>query len=338
MLRSGRFRHRLLDEAFLENHSAQAYQSLQPFLQLWEKNILSDAEVSAVYVWIFSFLRRPQDFLGGVIKDSVTVDVPSRISSAEAVQILRSTLPDSLKSSKALSRFEVQKPFISHFCSHSLRSIPFSVNRSLLQWQLRQYPLKLMTHVPSVDDVMNMQIEGCRCVSMLIAQDEIQNFVLEGRDVLGFIIHDLIHADHFFHDRENADAQIHFSRKLKGVRSLNVIQDMWQRDSRFVSEFEYLMSDMNSVPLHLLKSLKAVLLGYFKRREGLAMGSPLSDSAEHEFRFLFETVLAPWDFSEAALAAAHRLNTPLYLSPADSLVLDSELRPKRLCDGAFSLS
>lgn len=332
MLRAGRFRHRLLDETFLETQSPLAIQCLQTFFSAWKKNELSDPEMAAIYILIFSFLRRPKDFLGGVHNQNIDgYEMQGCRSSTEVVDLFRQNLPPQLRDLKSLTRLESPKPFLEHFCSMSWRSIPLSVSQSLMAWQSGRYPLRLMTTVPSPEDVLEMQAQGCRCVSMLTEQEQIQNFVSKGRDVLGFIVHDLIHADHFFADAEKAHAQIHFSQKLLKIRALPEIQEMLVADSEFESEFHYLMSDMNSVPLHLFKTLKAILLGHFKRREGIPLNSPLPPESESSFATLFEIVVKTWNFTSEDLMAAHRLNTPHYKGPGDATLLHLALS-RNLCD------
>lgn len=327
MLRSGRFRHRLLDETFLNQHAAQAHRSLSPFLALWHQGQFSDVEIACVYIWIFCLLRRPQDFFGGPHSQPLHfAATASTLKAKSALQILKSTLPDHLQNTNPLKRFDVETSFVEFFCSHSWRSIPYSVARSLCEWYNGSYDLKLLTTIPSVEEVLEMQAQGRRCVSMLVDADEIQNFVLEGRDVLGFIIHDLIHADHFFHHRDNAKAQIQFSQKLVVLRQFPQIDDMMSTDSKFRDELHYLMSDMNSVPLHLLKTLKAVVLGYFKRRDQVEMNALLSSQSEAEFRGVLETLLAPWNMPPMALEAIHRLNTPLNRGLEDNTLIDQALR------------
>lgn len=323
MLRAGRFRHRLLDDDFLKNQSLLAYQCLQSYIELWRQGILNDVEMATAYIFVFSFLRRPKDFLGGPHNQEFSTSVKGHnsTSSTKIVEVLRKSLPPPLQQAKSLTRLESPRPFVDHFCSLSWRSIPLSVARSLVAWNSGQYPLILLTSIPSPEEVLEMQAQGRRCLSMLIEKEEIGTFVNEGRDVLGFIVHDLIHADHFFAHPEKAQAQIHFCQKLRIVITLPEIQKMLLQDSTFTGEFHYLMSDMNSVPLHLLKTLKAILLGYFKRRDCLPMLSSLSASAEYEFRCLFEAVLVPWNLSREALFAAHRLNTPLYKGPQDDELL-----------------
>ncbi|MNT81947.1 hypothetical protein D3C72_2216060 [compost metagenome] len=82
---------------------------------------------------------------------------------------------------------------------------------------------------------------------------------------------------------------------------------------------------MNSVPLHLLKTLKAQLLAHMKRQVNTAITAPLPDHLEPHFCALFEQALKPWKFSIKGLEAAHRLNSLHYLHPEDSYILHQEL-------------
>ncbi|NUN06066.1 MAG: hypothetical protein HUU57_09915 [Bdellovibrio sp.] len=326
MLRAGRFKHRLLDDDFLKNQSAQAYKCLQGFFPLWQQKRLSDPEIAAIYIFIFSFLRRPQDFLGGphnLFPLGVARDEAFLVE--DFLELLRAHLPTPLADAKILNRLPTHAAFLPAFCALSWRSIPLSVARSLLAWENKIYPLVLQKNVPSPADVLRMQAQGSRCISMLVSLEEMQSFVAEGRDVLGFIVHDLIHADHFFADPEKAQAQILFCQKLELIQKSREIRAMLARDEIFRKEFEYLMSDMNSVPLHLLKTLKAVLLGYFKRREGVSMNGPLSMAGEQEFTHLYGKALEPWKFAPEALLAAQRLNTPLYQGQNDAELLHRTL-------------
>lgn len=295
-------------------------------MRLWQSKSLSDAEIAAIYILIFSFLRRPKDFLGGPHNQPLaTLPVSSRMCCQTFFELLQKELPEDLRQTKSLARFQRPDDLLSYFCAHSWRSIPLSVAQSLMAWENGLYPLRLLSYVPTPKEVLSMQSEGQRCVSMLQDLTEMQEFVEEGRDVLGFIVHDLIHADHFFADPVKARAQIEFSRRLMVVFGFHDIQVMLQTDAAFKKEFEYLMSDMNSFPLHLLKTFKAVLLGYFKRREGLAMTEALSETTEAEFQRLFESSLKIWELPENAHSAAQRLNTPLFQGLEDSLLLHSAL-------------
>lgn len=327
MLRAGRFRHRLLDDQFLKTKGPIAHDCLQPFIEQWRKKQISDIEITTIYILIFCFLRRSQDFLGGPHNQKLDTvcSLTSRLQGKDVVAQMREVLPSEFKQAKSLARLDKGQNFVALFCSLSWRSIPFSVQQSITAWSTGRYPLHLMTDIPTPEEVLKMQAQGKRCLSMLIQKEEIINFVEEGRDVLGFIVHDLIHADHFFACPEKAQAQIIFSNKLIEVRKLTAIQSMLSQDRVFEKEFHYLMSDMNSVPLHLLKTLKAILLGFYKRREGFSLKGSLSASTEGEFLELFKQVLDPWKLSEEAFSASIRLNTVSYLGPQDDILLHQAL-------------
>lgn len=324
MIRSGRFRHRLLDDQFLQTHAKDLHAALVPFLNLWDTKALSDAEMAGIYIFIFSFFRRPVDFLGGPHNSFVFKKRTDVITGKKVFEILRDHLPPALATKKSLTRINQETAFLDLFCSMSWRSIPLSVPRSLMAWQNDIYPLRLTTGLPTPEEVLHLQCQGQRCVSMLIKENQIASFVEEGRDVLGFIVHDLIHADHFFADADRARAQILFCQRLQVVFNTPKIQEMLKTDSVFQREFFYLMSDMNSVPLHLLKTLKAVLLGYFKRQQN-SFQRPLPPSQENEFLALFALSLRPWNLDETAWKAALRLNTPEFCAESDLMLLDTVL-------------
>ena len=95
MLRAGRFRHRLLDDDFLKTHSDIASSCLKDFLHQWRLGTLSDIEISAIYIFIFGFLRRPQDFLGGPHnKELHPVSSGAKISCKKVHAILLGNLPE----------------------------------------------------------------------------------------------------------------------------------------------------------------------------------------------------------------------------------------------------
>ncbi|KYG70292.1 hypothetical protein AZI85_14205 [Bdellovibrio bacteriovorus] len=326
MLRAGRFRHRLLDDTFLKTQGPVASECLQPFLSLWQQKRLSDVEIVAVYIFIFAFLRRPKDFLGGVHNEfPLSPSAESSLRSETFLEILRRVLPTELKDAKSLRRFENTNFFVDQFCSLSWRSIPLAVPKSIIRWRDQVYPLELLVTLPLPEEVLAMQAQGRRCISMLIEKEQILNFVEEGRDVLGFIVHDLIHADHFFADPEKARAQIEFCKRLRVIASFSSIQQMLEKDDSFRREFHYLMSDMNSVPLHLLKTLKAILLGFYKRQLHLEMADSLPPAVEDSFTHFFKDILAPWNFSEQQLIAAQRLNTAQYKGREDGELLHQAL-------------
>ncbi len=157
-----------------------------------------------------------------------------------------------------LTTFVEQSP-LKRIAQYSLRGIPLSANRTLLAWQAGEYQLKLFFSVPSIAEVLQMQRQGVRCVTCLCEPEELQKYVLAERDPLSFTLHDLIHADHFFHDQTQRTVQIGFSRWLWLIWQAQEPLRIAESHPHFLTQFEYVSADMNSHGAHLSKYLKAIL-------------------------------------------------------------------------------
>lgn len=156
-----------------------------------------------------------------------------------------------LKSGSGVTALETFEYFV-------LRGLPLSINRSLLGWARGRYPLQLFLEVPSIDQVLGLQSQGIRCVTVLLRPSELSQYVLQERDPVSFTLHDLIHADHFFRDARQAQVQIGFSRWLSELWTHQSLRDELQSSTKFSQQFEYACADMNSHGAHLVKYLKAI--------------------------------------------------------------------------------
>lgn len=165
----------------------------------------------------------------------------------------------------------------------TIRGIPWSVNRSLILWWLNQYHLRLYSHVPTAAQVLAQQCQGFRCVTFFRTQAELSELVEGERDAFSFLIHDLIHADHFFSDHELSHQQIHFYHQINGKLADRELLEMFESDPSFAKELNYIVADMNSHPAHLRLSWKAAILNAFKRRHGVSLRQRLDDKLEIEF-------------------------------------------------------
>lgn len=146
------------------------------------------------------------------------------------------------------------------------RAMPAAVQASLEHWLRDKVDLQLYFDVPGVSEVLRQQSEGRRCVSLLVAEHEILNFTEDGRDFLSFLIHDLIHAEHFFADPIEFRRQVAFSRWMSQLIDQNFLHELQKNHGHLTRDFEYLVSDMNTHSVHLLKTFKALL----ERAPGLA--------------------------------------------------------------------
>jgi hypothetical protein len=158
----------------------------------------------------------------------------------------------------------------------SFHKTPLAAVRSLELWTMGEYPIVLYHRIPSVLEVLELQKEGKRCVSLFEDFSCPPRTILEKYTPLSFAIHDLVHAHHFFSARDWRAGQCHFYQHLydwwvKGA--LDEIQTSSQSKS-----LEYLMSDMNSHPIHLWKCLRAICDDFHPQYwETLLHKSTLSD-------------------------------------------------------------
>jgi hypothetical protein len=139
------------------------------------------------------------------------------------------------------------------------RGIPDSARQALLQWLEKKYPLHLFLYIPTVGEVFNMQKWGGRCVSFFIQSKDIIK-LHHDRDVISFIVHDLIHAHEFYSNQERANQQIGFYQWLDEIKDFSEIQNLISKSKGFRERWEYLLSDMNSYCGHLLKTLHAAII------------------------------------------------------------------------------
>jgi hypothetical protein len=143
------------------------------------------------------------------------------------------------------------------FANYALKSTPFAVNRAILEWSYGNYGLELMNRIPMPIEVLNQQKRGRRCVTTIV-DHRISKYILGERDALSFTMHDLIHADHFYHNNECYQGQL-------GVYGLlaSSIDYFDLSNDKFAAEFEYIIADMNAYAIHLLKCLKSAMVHYF---------------------------------------------------------------------------
>jgi hypothetical protein len=182
-------------------------------------------------------------------------------------------------------------------------STPLSVNRSILNWSLNHYGLELMFRIPSPKEVLNQQKYGRRCVTIILDSQKSRKYILGERDALGFTMHDLIHADHFYHNNLSFEGQLGFYGLLDYCLSESHFDEHLQ-DLKFEQEFEYLISDMNAYAIHLLKCFKSALLHYHKTGEAF-----------------FRDWIRKLNLTALEADALLKLNTSLYQGTDDQILL-----------------
>ncbi len=154
------------------------------------------------------------------------------------------------------------------------------IRRSLYQWHHQQYPLVLYHHTPTPYELLKIQATGKRVVTVFRNIHDWKHTYF-GKTTWEFIVHDLIHADHFFEKPDWRDGQIRFYQFILDNWEHPLIQAGRQFNS---SAFDYLISDMNSHPQHLNQTLSAILLSAWKTQKGLDSTEYLNLQKENSFQ------------------------------------------------------
>ena len=243
-IRAGRFKKKLVSESELKTEAGPIMEEIFSFHELLVNSKITDAEFTASYILIYLSHRFPNQWLGAFKKSEPVRGVDWR------------TLPFHFHPN-ILRRLESVQSLQDIFSSFSLKSTPLSVNRAVVEWSKDHYQLVLMFRIPKPHEVLGQQKAGRRCVTCLLDQ-RISSYILGERDALSFLMHDLIHADHFFFENECFLGQLGFYGLLSKTF------DYFNLDHpQFAQEFEYVMADMNAYAIHLLKCLKSAMIHYF---------------------------------------------------------------------------
>lgn len=159
------------------------------------------------------------------------------------------------------------------------RGVINNVPVALVHWLQGTWPLILRQDIPSPRDILHWQAQGRRAVTVLTDYPRLREPVLNKANAFVFFLHDLEHAYKFFHSPALRDGQCAFFAMLEAAFDRGVFIPYFD-SAEFVTQFHYLMSDMNTHPEHSRQYLRAILVEYYLRRECKAHSDPLSSTAE----------------------------------------------------------
>lgn len=250
--RAGRFKKKLVTLDALTLEAPVMLAKVAPL-----QNLLTGADFVAAYIVMYLSHRYPGSWLGSKKDTKKLSGIPWR----ELPFTFEPNITKRLENIHSLNEI---------FANFALKSTPETVNRAVLEWGTGKYGLELMFRIPSPSEVLNQQKVGRRCVTA-IADKRMSTYILGERDALSFIMHDLIHADHFYYHNECFIGQLGFYGLLdKTISYFDLTNE------KFAGEFEYLIADMNAYPIHLLKCLKSAMVHYFNEDYYLNWLKPLN--------------------------------------------------------------
>lgn len=235
------------------------YQKHQDIFKLWKTRFATLPHVEKLQAWTvaLSCLRRPTDWYGGKRQEKFLHSASAHQHSLTLNQIFLDT--PILKNSK----LPIDLNLMDFLNEYKVKAIPESCFRSLCFISTQRYPLFVTESVPTPQELLQIQISGRRIVSINEDFESWPTTLYSDRDFLGFILHDLIHADHFFLAPLHRDGQLGFYIYIQNFLQDETLQLLLE-SSAFRSGFEYIISDMNSHPVHLFQTLHSLLFTEFK--------------------------------------------------------------------------
>jgi len=228
--------------------------------------------------------------------------------------------PQQWLSALAQARGAARDELLLRYCERYqfLGVIP-NVNIALVQWLQGRWPLVLCEHVPLPVDVLDLQVRGLRPVTLICDAARARLPVLRKPDAFAFMTHDLEHAYKFFHDTRLHELQRGLFAVLQTAQQRGVF-DSYARDTEFRARFEYLISDMNTHPVHSLQYLRAILVEFHLRIEHGGVNAVLSLAAQSDVA----STLLKLDFGAPVQDVLTRLSVGA-LGAADAQVIERAL-------------
>lgn len=228
---------RIIDEAIIKLH--------------WDKT-------SEVMLWaaLLCLLRRPQDWFGGICSTlpQVNADTIPHFLPYELTQKLKIDWPKKLPTEISFSEF---------LRTVKIKPLPEVLQKAMYFIFTQKYPITVLEYEPSPSELLQIQCEGRRIITF---KNDYQNWptkLFGKRDPLSFWLHDCVHAEHYFSQPEHFVSQLGFYKFVAGAHAAQCWPEISENPA-FEGDFSYLISDMNSHPIHLFKTLKAITDIHFK--------------------------------------------------------------------------
>jgi hypothetical protein len=170
------------------------------------------------------------------------------------------------------------------FKASHFKGIKSTAAKALGMWFEGKINLKIYNRPLEPLEILELQSNGTRCVSLFYHSPWLDHIFDHQRNAYKFLIHDLEHAWQMFHNPQLCREQIRWSQRL--MKSyINGTFDFMFEDPELLKDFNYIISDMNTHPLHIEQCLKMAVLKYFRKKESTSTDSgPLSQDTEFEFQ------------------------------------------------------
>lgn len=232
----------------------QFYSAHQSTFSLWKSRFSNLKPVEKTLAWVVGLgcLRRSDDWFGGQRQNKFSSDTKSFQHPFSLKNLFEGT------SISIPNKIDPEINLIDFINQVRIKAFPETCLRGLFSLSAGIYPLIITEKIPTPHELLKIQITGQRVISINEDFESWPDTLYAGRDYLGFLMHDLIHADHFFHKPEYRNAQLGFFIFIENLLSDDSLVCL-QMSEKFNAGFEYIISDMNSHPVHLFQTFKSLV-------------------------------------------------------------------------------
>lgn len=188
----------------------------------------------------------------------------------------------------------LKRPLID-FCGFwRWKKVPLIAWKSLQGWHSGKFPLQLRFDIPNPEDLLALQRQGQRCVSVFCETKDLKKIHEHHRDAFLFTLHDLEHAWQFFSNPEI----FHYQKEWCRLLDQAFIKGPWKTfiDFSLQDQLNYIISDMNSHPWHTFLTLQHLWRQNWKRRLNKTLKEKLTDEEELECERAWQELLHFWNF------------------------------------------
>ena len=240
-----------IPDDWLSCYGSKIHDQFLPIMERYNSGTITAAELCGAYILLYLMQWKKKFWRNGIFKKPMLASA-STLTLSELGIVEYATLND-------------KQQVMTIFSTCHLRGVTKTAQQALVEWHNGNYPIDLHFNVPSALDLLKLQAEGRRVVSLFVGRDQMCQKQLF-RDPMTFVLHDLEHASEFFFDQGLFKDQRKFYASIY-EKYLRGYYNEALCDEYFRAEFEYVIADMNSHPEHLNATLNFLWCDFIKRNK-----------------------------------------------------------------------
>lgn len=256
-----------MDQGILESEAHILHPYFQTLKKEFSAHNLNEAQFVALYLLTYQLTRTPKNALQGVQKKLQQ----KKNGTSLKVFLQQKNLSDLTEYFLKTESTEFLNLSLEEIFELNFKGLPKKMNMALTHWLQGNWPLKLFFHIPNAREILEMQKQGSRCVTVLTSKKSLATHILGKRDTLSFVIHDLEHAVNFYQEEHLKDGQIGFYHFVDSLLKETWMQELLasNNNEELHHHLDYVIADMNAYSVHLTRYLYGILKRFHASSEEL---------------------------------------------------------------------